>query len=153
MAEMKAQLSREKYGRVYPISKPDYTREVTEASMNSHVVVCLYQEYLMECKLLNKILDRIAEKHPSVKFCRIIADLCIPHYPDKNVPTILVYDKGDLKKQIIGISEFTIKHLKNNNYDNDEDDEDDEEEQDNSSGSMSVSSVEHVFESIGVFSS
>ena len=28
--------------------------------------------------------------------------MCIPNYPDKNLPTIFVYHEGDMKKQFVG---------------------------------------------------
>ncbi|KAL2918245.1 Proteolipid protein 2 [Polyrhizophydium stewartii] len=106
LADIKAQMSAEKFGRVYQISKPDYTTEVTEASKTTWVVVHLFQDYNPSCKLLNAILDRLAERYKATKFCKIVADLCIPNYPDRNVPTILVYGEGDLKKQMIGMDYF-----------------------------------------------
>ena len=68
-----------------------------------HVVVHLFQE-TPGCHLVNAILARLAAKYKSTKFCKIIADLCIPNYPDKNVPTLLIYGEGDLRKQIVGMS-------------------------------------------------
>jgi hypothetical protein len=38
-----------------------------------------------------------------VKFLRAISDETIPNYPDKNLPTILVYKKGEIKCQMIGL--------------------------------------------------
>lgn len=104
IAEMKALQSAEKYNSVLQISKSDYPREVTEASKECYVVVLLYQNALPACKLLNAILDRLAVKYKATKFCKIVADLCIENYPDKNVPTLLIYGEGDLKKQIVGMS-------------------------------------------------
>lgn len=102
LAEMKHQLTFEKFGSVAHISKPEYQREVTEASHNAFVVVHLYQEYLDECRILNSILNTLAARHKATKFCKIVANLCIPDYPDRNVPTLLVYYKGDVKKQLVG---------------------------------------------------
>ncbi|KAI8903165.1 thioredoxin-like protein [Gorgonomyces haynaldii] len=102
MEEVKQQLSHEKYGQVLQISKPDYTIQVTEASKTHWVVVHLFQEK-PECRLVNAIMDRLAVKYKATKFCKIIADMCIPNYPDKNVPTLLIYGEGDLKRQIIGM--------------------------------------------------
>ncbi|KAH9262171.1 hypothetical protein BASA82_000774 [Batrachochytrium salamandrivorans] len=89
LADMQAQLSAEKFGSVLQISKPDYTVQVTDASKTAW--------------LLNAILDRLAAKHRATKFCKIVADLCIPNYPDSNLPTLLIYGEGDLRKQILGM--------------------------------------------------
>lgn len=48
----------------------------------------------------------LARKFPDVKFLRSVSSLCIPNYPDKNLPTIFVYYEGDMKKQYIGPFEF-----------------------------------------------
>ncbi|KAI5479342.1 hypothetical protein MNV49_003676 [Pseudohyphozyma bogoriensis] len=113
MAEVKVQENNRKFGRVYPISKSDYTREVTEASKldlegepegsGTGVICCLYKPSIPDCKLLMPILDRLAAFYPSSKFVSIISDHCIENYPDKNCPTLLVYRKGDLMGQIVGI--------------------------------------------------
>jgi thioredoxin-like negative regulator of GroEL len=39
MEQMKQQMSLEKYGRVVQISKPDYQKEVTDASKDCWVIV------------------------------------------------------------------------------------------------------------------
>ena len=49
----------------------------------------------------------IAMKYPTVKFIKSLAELCIPNYPDHNLPTIFIYLNGELKKQLIGPLSFT----------------------------------------------
>lgn len=44
MMEMQAQAAKEKYGEVKEISKPEFVKEVTEASKECHVVVHLYKD-------------------------------------------------------------------------------------------------------------
>jgi hypothetical protein len=51
-------------------------------------------------------LERLADKYKATKFVKIVADMCIPNYPDRNVPTLLIYGQGDLKQQIVGLSRF-----------------------------------------------
>ena len=40
-------------------------------------------------------------EYGEVKFCEIRGDMAIEGYPDRNCPTILVYHKGDIVKQVI----------------------------------------------------
>lgn len=103
LADIQAQLSREVFGRVIQISKPDYTTEITNASKDHWVILHLYQDYVPGCKLINAILDRLAAKYRATKFCKSIANMCVEGYPDKNCPTFLIYHQGDLARQIIGI--------------------------------------------------
>jgi hypothetical protein len=49
------------------------------------------------------LLAQLAQLYPSSKFVSIISDHCIENYPDKNCPTMLVYRKGQMMGQIVGM--------------------------------------------------
>ncbi len=91
------------HGTVYPISKPDYSREVTEASKNGPVLVNLTSGLgtNVESRVLTELWRQAAREYGEVKFCEIRGDMAIEGYPDRNCPTILVYDKGDIVKQVV----------------------------------------------------
>ena len=91
------------YGTVYPISKPDYSREVTEASNNGPVLVNLTSALgtNVESRVLTELWRRAASEYGEVKFCEIRGDMAIEGYPDRNCPTILIYNKGDIVKQVV----------------------------------------------------
>ncbi|GAA5891083.1 hypothetical protein JCM5296_007371 [Sporobolomyces johnsonii] len=109
----KERVGKRKFGRVYPIGKVDYKREVTDASLEelegepegwgTGVVCVLFKDYIPESKHLLPILDQLAALYPSTKFVKIVSDHCIENYPDKNVPTMLVYRKGQMMGQIVGL--------------------------------------------------
>jgi hypothetical protein len=90
------------FGELRHISKADYQEEVTDASKSHPVILHLYQAYLEECKLVNGHLKEIAQLHRSAKFLCIRASDCIPNYPDKNCPTLLVYVNGEMALQLVG---------------------------------------------------
>ena len=96
------------HGQVYPIQKPDYAKDVTEASSKYFVLVHLASPLAtnVESRVLTDIWREIARKYGDIKFCQIRADLCIEGYPEKNTPTILVYRDGDIKRQIITLGEL-----------------------------------------------
>ncbi len=90
-------------------------------------------------------LNVLAQRNRSTKFLKIQADLCIPNYPDRNVPTLVVYGDGDLKANIVGVDRFggSLMSLENVEFvlaglgavvsfksraGKDDDDEDDEDE-------------------------
>ncbi|KAI8636904.1 thioredoxin-like protein [Parasitella parasitica] len=106
MMEMQAEAAKEKFGEVKEISKPDFIKEVTEASKECHVVVHLYQDYIPACKLMNRCLNELALQFKATKFVRIVADMCIPNYPEQNVPTLLIYGEGDIKANLVGAIQF-----------------------------------------------
>jgi len=91
------------HGTVYPISKPEYSREVTEASNQSPVLVHLTSSLgtNVESRVLSELWRRVAADFGEVKFCEIRGSMAIEGYPDKNCPTILVYHKGDIVKQVV----------------------------------------------------
>ena len=55
---------------------------------------------------MNAHLATLAEKYKATKFVKIIGDQCIPNYPDKHLPTLIIYSYGDPQQQIIGLSQL-----------------------------------------------
>lgn len=91
-----------KHGTVYPIAKPEYMREVTEASQQGPVFVNLTSSAgNVESRVLSQLWRQAAQEYGDIKFCEMRASQAIEGYPDKNCPTILVYNKGDVVKQIV----------------------------------------------------
>jgi hypothetical protein len=93
------------HGSVYPISKPEYSREVTEASKTEPVLVNLTSSLgtNVESRVLTELWRRAAVEFREIKFCEMRGDQAIEGYPDRNCPTILVYMNGDLAKQVVGL--------------------------------------------------
>lgn len=102
LAELKAQQMKARFGEVMDISKADYVAQVNNAGEGVWVVLHIYKDGIPLCKLVNNHLSNLARKFPATKFLRSVSTVCIPNYPDKNLPTIFVYFEGDLKKQWIG---------------------------------------------------
>ncbi|KAL8937808.1 MAG: hypothetical protein Q9216_004239 [Gyalolechia sp. 2 TL-2023] len=96
------------FNQVYPLQKPDYSRDVTEASRKAFVLVHLTSSLgtNIESRLLTELWRELAPKFGDVKFCEIRGDMCIEGYPDRNTPTILVYRDGDIKRQVVTLKEF-----------------------------------------------
>lgn len=104
LAQLKRQAARNKFGRVINISEPEWKAEVTEAEPDVWVVVNLYTWGKQECKLLDDIHSQLAGKFKDVKFVRIEGRHAIRNFPDDSCPTLLVYLKGDIKLQLVGIN-------------------------------------------------
>ena len=100
------------FGQVYPLQKPDYARDVTEASNDAFILVLLTSSSgtNIESQLMLQIWRQLAKMYGEIKFCQIQADLCIEGYPDRNTPTVLVYKDTDIRKHIV-----TLKELKGSN--------------------------------------
>uniref|UniRef100_A0A2C9JUC4 Phosducin domain-containing protein n=1 Tax=Biomphalaria glabrata TaxID=6526 RepID=A0A2C9JUC4_BIOGL len=114
LAEMKKAYTNARYGEVVEISKADYVSQVNNAGEGVWVVLHIYKDGIPICKLVNNFLTNLARKCPQTKFLRSISSVCIPNYPDKNLPTVFVYFEGDLKKQWIGPFAFGGMNLKQN---------------------------------------
>jgi hypothetical protein len=65
------------------------------------VVVHLYQDSVIECRLMNEALLVLAPKFRHVKFLKIRSTLAVPNWPDQNLPTLFVYHKGALATQLL----------------------------------------------------
>ncbi len=96
------------YNQVFPLQKPDYSRDVSEASKKSFVLVHLTSSLgtNIESRILTELWRELARKFGEIKFCEIRADMCIEGYPEKNTPTILVYRNGDITKQLVTLREL-----------------------------------------------
>jgi len=94
------------HGSVYPLSKPEYSREVTEASSGGPVFVHLTSSSgtNVESRVLSQLWRQAAIEYGDIKFCEMRADQAIEGYPERNCPTILVYRKGDIVKQVVTLS-------------------------------------------------
>lgn len=109
MNELSAITSASIYNTVYPIQKPDYARDVTEASQKAFVLVLLTSSAgtNTESRVASESWTLLAQTFGDVKFCTMRADLCIEGYPDRNTPTVLVYKDGDIKRQIVTLRELS----------------------------------------------
>ena len=130
LAEQRKEDKKARFGRVYPIGREDYTREVTEASnideeddgeeQGTGVVCFLYKDGWVQglfsssiqliryCRYRIPRSDRafehiriLAARHPRTKFVSIIGDKCIPNLPETRVPMLIVYKKGDIRNQVV----------------------------------------------------
>jgi len=67
---------------------------------------CVCASSVPICKLMEQFFYELSAKFPAVKFLKSVSSVCIPNYPDKNLPTVFVYRDGELRKQFIGAAEL-----------------------------------------------
>ncbi|WWC69103.1 uncharacterized protein I206_103039 [Kwoniella pini CBS 10737] len=130
MNELKKEEKKGRFGSMEHLSREDFVREVTEGSKvnpdqnqdqvgssndlneedeedqkgglrGTGVVVFLFKDSVPLSQHLRPLLHQLAAVHPSTKFLSIPAGLCIPNYPDKNVPTLLIYRNGEISGNVI----------------------------------------------------
>ena len=68
--------------------------------------MCIRDSSIPACKLIENFFYELATKFPAAKFLKSVSSVCIPNYPDKNLPTIFVYCDGEMRKQFIGPAEL-----------------------------------------------
>ena len=97
-----------KFNQVYPLQKPDYSRDVTEASNEAYVLVNMTSSSgtNTESRIVTECWRQLALRFGDIKFCEIQASLCIEGYPEQNTPTILIYRHGDIKRQLITLKDL-----------------------------------------------
>lgn len=103
---MKQQALKNRFGDLQEIVKDDWIREVTECSNTCTVVVHLYENSSVECQIVDEALTNLASRFRYVKFLKIKSTQAIENWPERNLPTIFVYEKGALKTQILTLSKF-----------------------------------------------
>lgn len=95
-----------RFGSVVPLLRTEYVKEVNQAPEGVGVVVFLHKprHYLSSYMLV--LLEKLARKFGDVKFLQIDSEECIPGYPERNLPTLLMYRDDDLLRQCTGPSAF-----------------------------------------------
>jgi hypothetical protein len=103
--------TKQEYGDVLPISRPDWNREVNEASKTGlWVLVNLTRSSaslsVTHDEICNKVEDitkYLADKFVHMKFVSIPSTAAIENWPVENLPTIFCYRYGKVQHQLIGI--------------------------------------------------
>mmetsp|Transcript_22994 Transcript_22994/g.49762 ORF Transcript_22994/g.49762 Transcript_22994/m.49762 type:complete len:287 (-) Transcript_22994:358-1218(-) len=102
---------KQEYGDVIPISRPDWNREVNEASRNGlWVVVNLTRSASSLSIAHDEICDKVedvtrglADKFVDVKFVSIPSTSAVENWPLENLPTLFCYRYGTMQHQLIGV--------------------------------------------------
>jgi uncharacterized protein len=104
--ELKQQAMKNRFGELMEIVKDDWIREVTECSNSCAVVVHLYENSLVECQIVDESLRNLASRFRYVKFLKIKSTQAIENWPERNLPTLFVYEDGALKTQLLTINKL-----------------------------------------------
>lgn len=106
MAELQEKTKKGVFGDVREISAEDYKQQVNNAGDGVWVVLHLYKSGIPLCSLINQFLVNLSAKYPQIKFLKSVSTVCIPNFPDRNLPALFCYYEGDLKTQMVGPLSF-----------------------------------------------
>ncbi|XAR65926.1 hypothetical protein NMG60_11011939 [Bertholletia excelsa] len=95
-----------RFGLVIPITGFDFVHEVSQAPEDVWVIVILYKDGYPECGVLLQFMEELAIRYLATKFVKIISTDCIVNYPDRNLPTLLVYNNGAVKANYVSLHRF-----------------------------------------------
>jgi len=110
--ELKLKTLQNRFGDVQEIVKADWLREVNETSKTCWVVISLYQDSIVESRLLDEILLVLAPKFKYIKFLKIKAQQAVENWPESRLPTLFLYNEGELKHQLFTLNELGGKSTK-----------------------------------------
>jgi hypothetical protein len=102
--QMKEEKLKNRWGSVIEISRVDWVKEVTECSKDCWVCVHLYEDSIPHCTLVDEAMKILCAKFPAVKFINIRSQQAVENWPEKNLPTLFCYNKGDLQVQLLTLN-------------------------------------------------
>ena len=80
--------------------------EYEEKIKNGKVVIDCFANWCGPCKMLSPVLDNIASELSDIKFYKINVDeaeIITSKYNIMSIPTILIFEDGELKNKIVGL--------------------------------------------------
>lgn len=105
-AQIQQLADKSKFGMVYPVSKPEYESEITQASEEAFVFVHLSLNLKLQSRLLADLFVQLAAKFKEIKFVDIPGSRAVKNYPEGHCPTLLVYHKKDVVKQYVTLTQL-----------------------------------------------
>ncbi|KJP87158.1 hypothetical protein AK88_03205 [Plasmodium fragile] len=93
--------------------------ERADAANGTHVVIHLYSDNVVACRVINNILSQMAKKYKYVKFTKGVYTRIIQNYPESKLPTLLIYYNGTCIHQICnllssikgGVNNLSVKNF------------------------------------------
>jgi len=89
--------------KILEVSDATFEREVLQAE--SPVVIDFWAPWCGPCRAMEPVFDELAEQHTNVKFTKLNVDdnmQTSARYQVLSIPTLLVIDKGEVVKTLIG---------------------------------------------------
>ena len=87
-------------------------------SVNKKVIIDCYADWCGPCRMVSPIIDELASELVDCEFYKLNVDTAhkiTKRYGIMSIPTILIFDNNELKKQLIGFKsrEELLNEIKN----------------------------------------
>lgn len=102
LEQWKKECEQPSFGDVIPISRPEWTYHVNEASIKSWVMVCLTAD-VERTGCIEAAMEDLAVKFPNIKFTTIHNQAAIPNWPEENLPSLFLYRHGTMQHQLVAM--------------------------------------------------
>uniref|UniRef100_A0A7R9UGG9 Phosducin domain-containing protein n=1 Tax=Pinguiococcus pyrenoidosus TaxID=172671 RepID=A0A7R9UGG9_9STRA len=118
MSQLMAAAAAPTFGEVAEVSGDDFVETVDAVDPRAFVVVHLYEPFVHLCTKMNRVLEILARRQPSVKFLRMRADECRrttgQEFDAIALPTLLVYRGGQTVATIVRVQDEVGEGLQAN---------------------------------------
>ena len=80
-------------------------QDFSKVIQGEKVLIDCYADWCGPCKMLSPVIEEVAKKHDDFEFYKLDVDDAVAtaqEYGIMSIPTILIFEKGELKKQNTG---------------------------------------------------
>lgn len=88
---------------VIEIKQNEFDEKVSNS--DKKVLIDVYANWCGPCKMLSPIIDELANEIDNINFCKLDIDESediARRYGIMSIPTLLIFDNGELKEKIVG---------------------------------------------------
>lgn len=90
------------FGTVTEAYRQNLIQEVNDTPRDVFIIIHLYQDYIVHCRLIDECLSKLAKKFVNHKFMRIKATSCLESFRDSDCPSLVVCKNSKIIHQMIG---------------------------------------------------
>ena len=102
---------------VIEIKQNEFDEKVSNS--DKKVLIDVYANWCGPCKMLSPIIDELANEIDNINFYKLDIDKSediARRYGIMSIPTLLIFDNGELKEKIVGFkNKEELKEILNNN--------------------------------------
>ncbi|OMJ94881.1 hypothetical protein SteCoe_1910 [Stentor coeruleus] len=99
--EIQPTVKKVQFGTLIEITKQNFIQEVKRAPKDVYVILHLFQDYIVHCRLIDECLISLAKKFINHKFVKIQATRFLSNFHDSDCPAIIIYKNSKVVHEMI----------------------------------------------------